>query len=165
MAKSIILEGSDHTGKTTLANLIYKMTGWEIRHMTKPGSTFQYFEDYYAQHKHGVIYDRFHLGALIYGRILALHPTFGWNKEEFIALCERLTIRETPTVILYFSNDADLGSALELSPKEELFNRSVILAANRCYRDIPGLAYYTHDISIHGYPTERDVEEWIYAKQ
>ena len=71
----IILEGPDGSGKTTLANIIQKQTGYELIHFSNPTSEIQrtaMFDRYVAAikgHKN-LILDRSWYSEMVYGPIL-----------------------------------------------------------------------------------------------
>lgn len=71
--KNIILEGIDKTGKTTLANLLQKVYGYQIIKCSQPDGDpyIEYLKklQQVAKSKKPIVFDRFHLGELAYGPV------------------------------------------------------------------------------------------------
>ena len=73
MMNNVILCGMNNCGKTTFANKIYEKYGFEIKHFDGNfDSTLNNLLEY-AQLKHRV-YDRFHIGELVYSKIYGRVP-------------------------------------------------------------------------------------------
>ncbi len=65
----IVLEGADGVGKTTLARAIAEALNLKVRHMSRPDDDFDHVSGYMSLvGKH--VQDRFHLGSVVYGRML-----------------------------------------------------------------------------------------------
>ena len=156
MFSELIIEGPDQSGKTTLAKALAKRLGWEYVHMTKPPVDFNYLEGYLHECSRARVHDRFHLGAVVYGRNLGLHPTDGWTVSNFMLLRKLLNWMNVGTMLCYYSNQDDLRRTLKESPKEEMFPDK-ILAANIVYNRLAKFCDYTWDISHAGWPRLEDV--------
>lgn len=83
MGRVIILEGPDGAGKTTAADQLVKM-GWRYFHEGPPPKDQDRIE-YYAgklwkalNARHDIIYDRFHLGEMVYAPIARHEDLFGY---------------------------------------------------------------------------------------
>lgn len=132
----IIVEGSDHVGKTTLCNkLIEEMPG-AYYHMSKPGPEFDYFGDYLKKLKKGCVYDRFHYGAYVYGAMLGLHPTYGYNADVLCRVSRFIRFNNGLIIVLYDSCAGPYEQRLYSSDRNEMFNPSNILAANQIFSQI-----------------------------
>jgi len=75
MAKIIVLEGPDGSGKTTLAQEFVKRYGFEYVHLGVPSTSEDLFETYVTvlinarDSKKNVVIDRLHMGEATYGKI------------------------------------------------------------------------------------------------
>jgi len=80
---SIILEGADGTGKTTLATMLSKYYGWDICHCTSEDPTDY---DFYSQisRKQNVIWDRHAIGELIYPTVFNRKAKIGAEDVRLI---------------------------------------------------------------------------------
>jgi hypothetical protein len=159
----IILEGSDGTGKTTAAHKLVGITGWKYEHMGVPPESWDYFYDYLDLVKPCTIYDRFHLGGLVYGNLLGLHPT-KYNETIVKRLCHNLHWRKCRTAIIYASDSDWFKEHLVTNAKEELYKIEKILDANRIYKALAEsgeVCQIGWDISGGDFPTEEVLKEWI----
>ena len=99
----MIVEGSDRLGKTTAAKRLAKFLGWEYVHYSRPSSDFNWNADWFWRLKKNTVFDRFHLGGLIYGHQLNLHPV----GDNYIETCAELnaTIRRLGGEVLVFHEE------------------------------------------------------------
>lgn len=137
----IILEGTDHTGKTTFAKLLCEKIAAQFggpsinyyRHMTKPREDF----DHVAGYMDGIgtwVQDRYHLGSLVYGRILGggCYP----SARRMRIVQAYLRWRGCLTVIFTCSRDS-LHERLKKSvDKEEMYRHDQILDAGDAYNGL-----------------------------
>lgn len=136
----IIIEGADAVGKTTAAQTLCKLiqarfrtdaTVRELyRHMSKPSDDFDHFSDYVTLIHEGV-QDRFHLGAMVYGKMLGCgrYPTSRKMR------CLQRYLRWTGCVTVILTGERKwLSDQLEKSPKTEMYAKEQILDANECYK-------------------------------
>lgn len=158
----VILEGTDHIGKTTLANKL-EASGWIYHHFGVPSVNWDYFYDFIKfidgldKTKHHVI-DRFHLGGLVYGRILRLH-TQKVELERYTDLKEILNFLGA-SIHIFYANDEDwLENHLFQSKKAELYSGTMILRANRVYRWLAESGKYANSswaVNASGWPSDFD---------
>lgn len=151
MNRSIILEGSDNVGKSTFAQLLSKLTGLPVRHMTKPDKTFDF--DYVRKYRAEApaIFDRFHLGGLVYGYYLNLH----YVPPDFHTRRAALRFQEKPlVVILYSSSKKDYVA--KWGEREQMFKMDTAWAANMQYRRLAQTneCDYHWDVAKYGWPDE-----------
>ena len=122
---SIIIEGTDHVGKTTLANKL----GTKIGHMSKP-STVYCLSDYIQRlcNTETQVWDRFHLGGIVYGQMLGLHPSNITFQE--IEMLHRFMDWRGDVLVVITAEPEFLASRLDTAGKVEMFSRDMILKAN-----------------------------------
>lgn len=93
----IILEGCDKTGKTTLARALARMLGWPVVAFKQPKTTPPVDEYFRAALQPGrFIFDRFHLGQLVYGPVYRGER----DRRERFRLLE-LLLRARGAVLVY----------------------------------------------------------------
>lgn len=128
---SIIIEGPDHVGKTTLAQKLARHFGTKIGHMSKPEGDGWKLTDFVNRlgYKDTGIWDRFHLGGIVYGELLCKHPCK--MKPSDVDLLHRYMEWRGDTLVLITAEEEYLAERLEMSGKNELFDRRTILLANR----------------------------------
>src|SRR5688500_988429 len=89
----VIIEGPDGAGKTTLAEHLVKHHGYRYHHEGKPEHVdmlVRYAEVFLEQTASGqpVVFDRLHLGELVYGNILRgkdrMHGSYGLELLELL---------------------------------------------------------------------------------
>lgn len=72
--RHVILEGPDGAGKTTLAQKLIKKHGFLYHHEGPPpegsGSLLHYYAERLLDAKEPTVFDRFHLGEMVYGPLL-----------------------------------------------------------------------------------------------
>lgn len=170
----IIIEGPDNVGKTTAAVTLCKLLGHKeseghLRHMTKPGPTWDYHNDFINMVRPDVVQDRFHVGGLVYGYLCGLHPT-KIKPWRFRTLLQTLRRKGCFTVIMYQGNDANYAARMLKEQRDQMFAMPPNIAVNATYRclarqgrwiDAP-IADITHDVD-NGFPTEAELQSWIQA--
>lgn len=170
--KHLILEGPDHIGKTTVARWLREHHGYNVMHMGVPTPDWDYEKDYLARlpnnKKIPIVYDRFHLGALVYGRFGRLHSTDGWSWDGMMRVIRAVCRADISVVIMYTSDSNWLGRMLMEHGKKELFNAEQVLAANEVYQmlayaKMDGTMFcdWTWDVKDGVYPGEKEIEAWI----
>lgn len=170
--KHLILEGPDHIGKTTVAWHLYRKYDYRIHHMGVPTPDWDYEKDYLDRlPKLRVVtrvYDRFHLGALVYGRFLRLHSTNGWSWKTMTRIMQVISSANIPVVIMYTSNSNWLENLLRIKGKTEKFNVKQILGANEIYQMLAhariggrDFCQFAWDVKDGKYPEKETIEAWI----
>lgn len=78
---TIVIEGCDGTGKTTIANILAKRYGCDVVHMT--GDDPKDYEFYYhSLRKTNVIYDRNVIGELVYPYVFGRTAALSYENAE-----------------------------------------------------------------------------------
>lgn len=159
----IILEGPDGVGKTHAAKRICSLWDLEYRHMSRPPEDFDHASEYTDRVFRGV-QDRFHLGAIVYGRILGTgtYPTAESMRQT------QAYLRWQGCLVVTMIADRDwLLEQLTSNTKKEMYDDSLILDANDAYRMLSeatnrGEPYsdVLHDVSL-GWPTEDQLRGWV----
>ena len=134
----IILEGTDHVGKTTFAKLLCGLmsahfggeVGGHYSHMSKPREDFDHLSGYFGGIG-PVVQDRYHLGSLVYGRILR-KGTFPSARRMRIVQAY-LNWRGCITVIFTCQRDVLAKRLAESVSKEEMYRADQILDAGDAY--------------------------------
>ena len=158
----LIIEGSDHVGKTTMAKWIVQLAAQRVeaaieaikeeddaercealanqvrpiryQHMSRPNVAFDFFQDYRDMiNVHGV-QDRFHLGALAYHDDVL--------DESHLRLIESWLTQYASMTILLVAPDEDWYKwHLEMKAKPEMFSISRMMKANKIFLSIAGGTY------------------------
>lgn len=159
----LIIEGSDHLGKTTAAKALVKAAAahrrYPIRyaHMSRPNEAFDFLHDYQDMSSKFAVQDRFHLGGLV------------WHKDKItldsLKIIEgRLMALGSVCVVFYTSDEVWYEKALREKGKDEMFSPEVIMAANRRFKE---LAEYTvwhdfmYDVKDGQFPTDVTILNWL----
>lgn len=177
--RSIILEGADHLGKSTFAaDMIntYDPDNTYIRlaHMGIPHDEWNYASDYFhGFESENVIYDRFHLGGFVYGKLMRLHGTRYWTYEKLADIMKKLwhpwrrELAQVPTVIFYASDTVWFAKHLRESGKKEAFSVERILEVNEHYIGLIGMTFegmpfaqYAWDVSGGAWPSAKEYKYW-----
>jgi len=124
----IIIEGADHTGKTTFA----KSFELPYRHMLRPDANYDHLTEYVKGIFPGV-QDRYHIGSVVYGMMLrsGSHPTYRQMK-----IIHRYLQWAGCYIIIMHCDPKVLRQRLEESDRDEMYKIPDILAANDAYRSI-----------------------------
>lgn len=134
----LILEGSDHLGKTTAAQTLVKLAAERVdnpsvddvahpiryTHMTRPNKAFDFLYDYQDLLSKYAVQDRFHLGALVWHK--------GVITPESLQLIESwIGCLGSYTVIFASTNDEWYRAHLE--GVNQMFDIDTLIAANDRY--------------------------------
>jgi hypothetical protein len=125
----IIIEGSDHLGKTTYSQKVQK-NGFKYRHMSKPEPDFDYRSYSWGGN---YVFDRHFLGGYVYGYVLELHPVVPDFTDAFRMNCDLLKSSKSQLVIIYTTDLSWYSDHLDKG-KPEMFNKEQIMAANDVFR-------------------------------
>lgn len=149
--RPIIIEGPDGIGKTTLIGAMQQRLESlaiesETRHLHK--NDVVGFQTVSALLKHlgaklnpantNVIWDRFHLGPIVYGWMCELHQNPFKSRHE-VSFYVQSALRWNAFTVVMFSSDrewyADHVSTLA-ARRDELFNVDQMIGANRAYTEL-----------------------------
>ena len=161
----IIIEGADKVGKSTFANELLKLTGFEYRHMTKPPEDFDHVAGYMDGVAARVVQDRYHLGASVYGQMLGLG---GFPTYQEMRIVQRYLRWQGAVVVILSCEDwrmEELLAADEVS--EEMYDPATIRAANRGFRALTSCSNHgepwcdMHIDVTDGWPDEVDMTKIV----
>ena len=99
---NIILEGPDAVGKTTFAELLRDNYNMEIVHF--PSATCQEHLD--ALYKDNTIFDRFHIGELVYPEIYGREPKLDFDEANYKIM--RAIVDNNDILIIYITSDLEI---------------------------------------------------------
>tara|TARA_R110002096_G_C14661938_1_gene728394 strand:- start:8927 stop:9445 length:519 start_codon:yes stop_codon:yes gene_type:complete len=131
----IVIEGADGVGKTTLAKAIAKALNTEVRHMSRPEQGFDHMVGYMSRVGPHV-QDRFHLGSVVYGRMLGA-PGGSATPSQMRLVQRYLRWQGVITVVLHCQRDT-LKTRLREDAKDEMYGMDQILAVNDGYKALLG---------------------------
>lgn len=148
----LILEGPDHVGKTTFANLLVKEAEAlglpaHYSHMSKPPKNFDWYRNYLQRAQPFAVQDRFHLGGIVYGKLY--HGT-EITPNSLRMLDAHLALQGSMTIVMYHGSDDTYAQRLEESPKEEMFDPKSLIAVNQMYRGIVRSELVGYEFDITG---------------
>lgn len=108
MIKNIIIEGTDGTGKSTIAHYIGKSYNFKYYHSSDktPNDYNYHFELLSSDHKN--VLDRFQIGEIIYPILFGRKSKLSLNQVLMLARTE-----DTHTIILYSSSEEFLFNRLK----------------------------------------------------
>ncbi len=160
----LILEGSDHLGKTTAAKgAVRLMNGrgdYPVRyqHMTRQAPSFNFASDYLDMMSLLAVQDRFHLGAIAYHEKVMPNECLRWLEGQIL-------IRASVIVIFVCRNDLWYKERLQKS-KGQMFDVDFMVEANRRYVEMveKRLVHYDFAKYVNGpedFPDESDIDLWI----
>jgi len=167
----IIIEGSDQLGKTTLArklsiqlsSVLYgdeDHTERVYRHMTRPPDGFDHLTGY-VERVGPHVWDRFHLGALAYGRLTG---NGGCPNPRQMLWVQRYLRWQGAIVIVMHADRWWLKEHLD-STREEMYSKQTILDVNDIFVMISrssnhGEKYcdFSIDVTDGAWPNEQTVE-------
>ena len=134
MAIRILIEGADQVGKSTLATALSKRLNLPVKHLGKPGElgySLAFFTEYFSS---SGIYDRAHLGGIVYGEFLGFHKNL---LRPFIReALERWMIYNDFIMLVVTADPELLSSRIQQNDREEMCNMADILLANHFYSDL-----------------------------
>jgi hypothetical protein len=152
----LIIEGTDHVGKTTLAKkLVAELDtdGYTYRHLTRLTAGFDRYWDYLPMMTKKVVMDRFFLSEIAYQRAREeKFMTIG--TEELRLLNAKLALFAGYTVVVTCDNDLLAERyAQEEGAEHQMYKMPVVLAANVAFRSMVDSPSYGIDCHI---PLDKD---------
>lgn len=126
----VLIEGTDLTGKSTLAKSLSCSLVHPYKHMDKP--EYAYAIHNYLSHfrDHGV-YDRAHLGSIVYGEALGYHEHV--LKPNHVRILERFLMWSEAILIIVTADPLLLVDRFNSADREEMCNVENILLANELF--------------------------------
>ena len=129
MIKNIIIEGTDGTGKSTIADYISKSYDFEYYHSSDktPNNYNYHFELLSSDHKN--VLDRFQIGEIIYPILFGRKSKLSLNQVLMLARTE-----DTHTLILYSSSEEFLYNRLKNRGDDDIDNIEYVYQANKLFK-------------------------------
>ncbi len=170
----MILEGADKTGKTTAAQSLCEMMSKELgdgapgkfySHMSRPPANFDHVVGYMDPVR-ACVQDRFHLGAIAYGRILGCG---GCPTPREMLTVQRYLRWQGCVVVVFHAQRNWLSHQLlsQVDIDEEMYKFDQILDVNDVFTALArthnrGEAYadYSFDVT-DGWPGEEVLGGWF----
>lgn len=158
----LILEGADQVGKSTAARRLAEMAECPIRHMSRPDPDFDHL---YVDRMDRVIQDRFHLGEIVYGRVL--NSGGPYTSAENMRIIQAMLRWSGCLVVILYAEADFLREQIAKNNREEMYSLDQILMVNEAYRR---LALSTNhgepfcDVSFDvtdGWPTDKMLQTWL----
>jgi hypothetical protein len=165
----IILEGTDNVGKTTMAQtlceIVSERTGLPAPglygHMSRPPADFDHGGEYFRNVRLGV-QDRYHLGSIVYGRILG-GGTFPHPRKMRVVQAY-LRWMGCHVVIVTCQRDALRERLTKSVNREEMYRLDQILDAGDAYSALArssngGEPYCDEAVDVtRGWPGRKELE-------
>lgn len=159
----LILEGSDHLGKTTAAKRLVELAAQDARyparyaHMSRPNSVFNFDSDYDDMMSRYAVQDRFHLGGAVWHEGVL-------NSAGIFEIDRRLRTYGTLTVVMYTSHESWYRERLVKHGKAELFGVDALLEANRKFAELSAHhADLSYNVMSGEYPSDLELRRWLKA--
>lgn len=158
----VVIEGADHVGKTTIAKRLASYLGFRYRHLSKPEEDFNFFKGFFDLSSPKTVWDRFHLGQLVYGRRLGYHDYLHQSMMDQLVMDLR---NQQVFTLIVVDDEERLKLRLKEKAKKsgEMFSDEEILIANREFRTLSsrtdgGPPYQDYLIDLSKY--SNDLEAW-----
>jgi len=170
----IIIEGSDQVGKTTLAKKLSKRISAELygndahfervyRHLSRPPADFDHLVGY-IERVGPVVWDRFHLGAIAYGK---LTKNGGCPTPKQMLWVQRYLRWQGAIVLVIHADRWWLKEQLD-STRTEMYKEDTILDVNDIFRMIAKSSNHEepyadleHDITDGNWPDDKMIDDLI----
>jgi len=128
----IVLEGSDCVGKTTLADILCRQFALTYMHMGPPDAGFDHLGTYVRGYQPDRLWDRYHLGALVYGWALGKSDPAPLDELAVV----RTWLRKKGALVVVVTADAD-AIAARWKPEREAYKLETAQLANDAYKRLP----------------------------
>lgn len=168
----IIVEGSDNLGKTTACRKLAEMIAEETkrpadqcyRHLSKPPDDFEHVREY-MERVGAHAQDRFHLGAITYGRLTGNGNCPSATRMKLV----QRYLRWQGCIVVVVHAERDWLRRSQFN-KDEMYRLDTILDVNDAYRALlrttnRGEPYHDveHDVSKDGFPDDKVLRGWLEA--
>lgn len=150
----IILEGCDKTGKTTLAKEICSRLGYEYIKISNP--EYDAYQEYitHLNNTNGpTLFDRFHLGELVYGPIFRNKNDLAGYKFSNI----EKVLKGKGTKIIYTYNNVDWIKNKFIEDKETFVSENQIEDIIKAYNNV----LYKTELPVIKYKIGDDIDKLI----
>jgi hypothetical protein len=147
----VILEGPDGSGKTVLARRLEAL-GYEYRHEGPPPADTPAFEHYarlFVDAERPTVFDRFHLGELVYGPLL--RGISGLDHSDMVRLTSLIQGAGTPIVFCYPPWSVCLLNTL--NRKELITNKNTLASAYLQWATV--VERYPANVQAYDYTQDR----------
>lgn len=161
---NVILEGLDAAGKTTLAEKLRDKYGMRILHSTtKTRNDLNYHIDL-LDYQQNTVFDRFHVGEVVYPQIYGRDPKIADNEFEII---ERRIIDNNDMFIIFVTSDMSIINERLIARGEENYlaemddqNKLFTKYSSEFKSKYPNYKnFYTIDIAVPG--AYDMLDQWI----
>jgi hypothetical protein len=159
----LIIEGSDNVGKTTACRKMEVLIGkGSYRHLSRPPDDFDHVREY-MERIGPYVQDRFHLGAITYGRMTKNGncPT----SRDMLMVQRYMRWQGCIVVVMHAERDWLRRSTFN---KGEMYPLDTILDVNSAFIALTkttnrGEPYcdLAYDVSKRGYPSDETLSEWV----
>jgi hypothetical protein len=135
----LIIEGTDLTGKTTLAKELVKrlcsQNEWHLyQHLTRPPAGWDYYEDYIKLMHPRSVWDRFHMGNLVYQEI---DGTGTQHTPISYGMLDAHVRLQCGMVIVCIAAEDVIEAAWKRKPHgDEMFRLDILLKVNERYKQL-----------------------------
>lgn len=123
----VVLEGTDATGKSTLASSLEHESGYGIYHSTSNTKNDHAYHRYLTEKDGPIVYDRFHLGEIVWPIIFDREPKMTY--EEIIDISKRVDV-----IIIFYASDDNVLVGRMCARNETIEDIENSLIANRIYK-------------------------------
>jgi len=159
----LIIEGADELGKTTAAKRLVELAAedgkYPIRyaHMSRPNSTFDFFNDYSDMFSLFAVQDRFHIGGMV------------WHKNAISTSALRIIEGRLYTlgsvVVVMHTSDKDWYDAALSKGKPQSFSTNDIVTANDMFCALSQnnvvSSDFIYDVKDGKYPSDDTLSMWL----
>jgi len=161
----IVVEGSDHLGKTTLCKKLLehpllKQRGYVYHALSRLPDGFHRFWGYKALAQQRVVQDRFHMSEIAYAYARGDEST-PLTPDRYRRVDATLRLLPAFTVVLTISPSL-LRHRLEHEPKEEMYDNALILRANEVFRTIADTRIFVYNSAVY---SDIDVDAQIHCDE